>query len=229
MIAAKRTAPLEVRPHVMLLVEHPHVYTLGKSGNPDNLLLSPKALTHLGATFYPVDRGGDITYHGPGQLVGYPLLDLDRFFNDIHRYLRGLEEVVIRTCADYGLAAVRVPQRTGVWVGPDVRGAERKICAMGVRCSRWVTMHGFALNLNTDLSFFEHIIPCGIPDRGVTSLAAELGYAVEEADVRLSLLSHFADRFDARLTHLEGPEAFAFLARFLGEKEEVLTVGFTGA
>ena len=213
----------------MLLVEHPHVYTLGKSGNPENLLLSQEALAALGVAFYPTDRGGDITYHGPGQLVAYPLLDLDRFFNDIHRYLRELEEVIIRTCADYGLDAARVPGRTGVWIGPDVQGAERKVCAMGVRCSRWVTMHGFALNLNTNLSFFGHIVPCGIADRGVTSLTAELGYAVDEADVRRRLLHHFAACFDARLTYLKGPEAFSFLARFLEKEDGVLAEGFTGA
>ena len=225
-IAAKRRRPPGPLPHVLLLVEHPPVYTLGKSGDRANLLLSPGELAARGAAFYPIDRGGDVTFHGPGQLVGYPILDLDRFFTDIHRYLRELEEVAIRTCADYGVAAARVAGRTGVWVGPDARGPERKICAMGIRCSRWVTMHGFALNLNTDLGFFDHIIPCGIADRGVTSLAAELGRAVDEADVRARLLGHFADGFDVRPTLLEGAEAHAFLEGFL-EAEPAL--GFTGA
>ena len=207
-------------------MEHPPVYTLGKSGDRANLLLSPEALAAHGARFYPIDRGGDITYHGPGQLVAYPLLDLDRFFTDVHRYLRELEEVAIRTCADVGLAAARVPGRTGAWVGPDERGPERKVCAMGIRCSRWVTMHGLALNVNTDLRFFDHIIPCGIADRGVTSLAAELGHAVDEADVRARLIHHFAQRFGAALTPLGGPEARAFLEGFL---EAAPALGFTGA
>lgn len=228
-IAAKRASPHEALPHVMLLVEHPPVYTLGKSGNRANLLLSPDGLAARGAAFYPIDRGGDITYHGPGQLVGYPILDLGRFFTDIHRYLRELEEMTIRTCADYSLEAARVPGRTGVWVGPDVRGLERKVCAMGIRCSRWVTMHGFALNLNTDLGFFDHIIPCGIADRSVTSLAAELGHAVDEADVRACLLHHFAQGFDALLTYLDGSDARAFLAGFLEPERATLAPGFTGA
>ena len=213
---------------MLLLVEHPPVYTLGKSGNRANLLLSPDDLAARGAAFYPIDRGGDITYHGPGQLVGYPILDLDRFFTDVHRYLRELEEVVIRTCAGYGLEAARVPGRTGVWIGPDARGPERKICAMGIRCSRWVTMHGFAFNLNTDLGFFDHIIPCGISDRGVTSLAAELGHAVDEADVRARVLHHFTRGFGARLTPLGGAAASAFLDRLLAPQGASPEVGFTG-
>ncbi len=180
-MAAKRQEPPQRIPHVFLLVEHPPVYTLGKNGRLDHLLLSEEALRARGAEFFHIDRGGDITFHGPGQLVGYPILDLDRFFTDIHRYLRELEETIIRTCADYGLQAGRVAGRTGVWIGPDARGPERKICAMGIRCSRWVTMHGFAFNLNTDLRFFSYIVPCGIADRGVTSLAAELDRPVDEA------------------------------------------------
>lgn len=219
LIAAKRQAPPEAIPHVLLLVEHPPVYTLGKSGDASNLLLSETELEAHGAAFYPIDRGGDITFHGPGQLVGYPMLDLDRFFTDIHRYLRALEETVLLTCADYGLAAGRVEGRTGVWVGPDANGPERKICAMGIRCSRWVTMHGFALNLNTDLSFFNHIVPCGINDRGVTSLAKEKGQPINEATARERLLAHFAERFDADLHDLTGPEAFAYLETLLEVKD----------
>ncbi|GIV61006.1 MAG: octanoyltransferase [Rhodothermaceae bacterium] len=215
LIAAKRRDPPEPLPHVMLLVEHPPVYTLGKNGNAAHLLLSEAALAERGATFFHIDRGGDITFHGPGQLVGYPILDLDRFFTDIHRYLRELEEVVIQTCADEGLTAGRVEGRTGVWVGPDARGPERKICAMGIRCSRWVTMHGFALNLNTDLSYFSHIVPCGIADRGVTSLARELGRPVDEAAVRTRLIAHFARRFQARTTVLDPADTHDFLAHYL--------------
>lgn len=222
LIEAKRVTPPQPLPHLLLLVEHPHVYTLGKSGDPSHLLLSEEALSRHGATFFEIDRGGDITYHGPGQLVAYPLLDLDRFYTDIHRYLRELEDVVIRTCADYGLAGDRVEGRTGVWIGPDARGPERKICAMGVRLSRWVTMHGLALNLNTDLDFFGHIVPCGIADRGVTSLQAELGgHAVDEEAARTRFLGHFADRFAADLTVLEGEEAHAFLAGYLDDRPAV--------
>ena len=215
LIAAKRQEPPEALAHVMLLVEHPPVYTLGRSGNASNLLLSEDALATRGARFYHIGRGGDITYHGPGQLVGYPLLDLDRFFTDLHRYMRTLEEVLIHTCADYGLQAGRVAGRTGVWIGPDARGPERKIGALGIRCSRWVTMHGFAFNLNTDLSFFDHIIPCGINDRGVTSLAREQGRPADEADARTRLLGHFADCFGAQPTYLEHEAAFAYLEDLL--------------
>ncbi len=176
-------------------------------------------MTARGARFFHIGRGGDITYHGPGQLVGYPLLDLDRFFTDLHRYMRALEEIVIRTCADYGLRAGRVAGRTGVWIGPDEAGPERKICAMGIRCSRWVTLHGFAFNLNTDLSFFDHIIPCGIDDRGVTSLARELGRPADEADARTRLLRHFDDYFGARTTYLEHEAAFAYLEALLEIKD----------
>lgn len=194
-------------PHVLLLVEHPPVYTLGKSGDAANLLLSEDALRARGASFHRVGRGGDITFHGPGQLVAYPLLDLGRFYTDLHRYLRDLEAVVIRTCAGDGLTGRRIEGRTGVWIGPDARGPERKICAMGVRCSRWTTMHGLALNLTTDLTFFDHIVPCGIADRGVTSLAAETGRPVDASAVRARFLHHFADRFEADLTVLDGAAA----------------------
>ncbi len=219
LITAKRQDPPVVLPHVMLLVEHPPVYTLGKSGDASNLLLPEETLTNHGARFYYVDRGGDITFHGPGQLVGYPLLDLDRFFTDIHRYMRVLEEIIIGTCAEYGVPAGRVAGRTGVWIGPDAKGPERKICALGIRCSRWVTMHGFAFNLNTDLSFFDHIIPCGIPDRDVTSLARERAHPVDEADVRARLIRHFAACFGAQTTYLEHAAAFAYLQDLLHVKE----------
>ena len=224
LIAAKRAEPKRVLPHVLLVVEHPHVFTLGKSGDRAHLLADDAMLARRQATFVHVDRGGDVTYHGPGQLVVYPIFDLDRIRyadggrgTDIHRYLRELEEAVIRTCADYGLAADRVEGRTGVWIlpgdGPS-RKPERKICAMGIRCSRWVTMHGLALNLDTDLSYFDHIVPCGIADRGVTSLAAELGRPVGEADAAGHLLGHLADRFGLTLAHHRGEDAHNFMAGF---------------
>ncbi len=215
LITAKRSTPPEVLPHVFLMVEHPPVFTLGKSGDASNLLLNAESLAAHGAEFFHIDRGGDITYHGPGQLVGYPLLDLDRFTPDLHKFMRTLEEVLIRTCADYQLEARRVPKRTGVWIGPDDKGLDRKIGAMGIRCSRWVTLHGFALNLNTDLSFFGHIIPCGIHDRGVTSLAHELGHPIDEARVRTRLLGHFEDCFGAHTTYLEHEASWAYLEDLL--------------
>lgn len=215
LIEAKRQSPSEPLPHVLLLVEHPPVYTLGKSGDAEHLLLSEDALAERGATFFRIDRGGDITYHGPGQLVGYPILDLDRFFTDLGRYLRTLEEVAIRTCAEYGVEGRRVEGRTGTWIGPDERGLERKICAMGVRCSRWVTMHGFAFNLNTDLDFFRHIVPCGISDRGVTSLEKEVGQSVDEAKARRHVIRHFADLFETDITVLEDDAAQSFLDDFV--------------
>lgn len=219
LVAAKRAEPSEAVPHVLLLLEHPPVYTLGKSGDADNLLVSEDRLDALGATFHRIGRGGDVTYHGPGQLVGYPLFDLDRFFTDLGRYLRTLEEIVIRTCAEHGVTGTRVDGHTGVWVGPDERGPERKICAMGVRCSRWVTMHGFALNVTTDLDAFDHIVPCGIDDRGVTSLAEESN-SVTVDDVRGPVTEHFADLFGAEVTVLEGTDARAFLRELAGEEVE---------
>ena len=179
----------------LLIVEHPHVYTLGKSGDISNLLASEEELTSKGAKFYHINRGGDITYHGPGQIVGYPILDLDNFFTDIHKYLRLLEEMVILTLADYGIKGERSSGETGVWLDVETPLA-RKICAMGVRSSRWVTMHGFAFNINTDLSYFDHMIPCGIRDKAVTSLNRELG--VEQLDmqkVKRALISHFHQLF----------------------------------
>ncbi|WP_299104915.1 lipoyl(octanoyl) transferase LipB [uncultured Winogradskyella sp.] len=180
-----------------LFVEHPHVYTLGKSGDFSNLLLSEEQLKEKGATFYKINRGGDITYHGPGQIVGYPILDLDNFFTDIHKYLRFLEEVIILTLADYGLKTERSPGETGVWLDVGTPFA-RKICAMGVRASRWVTMHGFALNVNADLGYFDNIIPCGIRGKAVTTLNNELGVdLVDEAEVKAKILKHFEVLFEA--------------------------------
>ena len=182
-----------------LFVEHPHVYTLGKSGDVSNLLLSEAQLAEKGATFYKINRGGDITYHGPGQIVGYPILDLDNFFTDIHKYLRFLEEIIILTLAEYGLKTERSPGETGVWLDVGTPFA-RKICAMGVRASRWVTMHGFALNVNADLGYFDNIIPCGIRGKSVTSLNNELGLNnVDEAEVKSKLLKHFETLFEAEL------------------------------
>ena len=180
-----------------LFVEHPHVYTLGKSGDLSNLLLSEQQLKDKGATFYKINRGGDITYHGPGQIVGYPILDLDNFFTDIHKYLRFLEEVIILTLAEYGLKTERSDGETGVWLDVGTPFA-RKICAMGVRASRWVTMHGFALNVNADLGYFDNIIPCGIRGKAVTSLNVELGVTkVDETEVKEKLLEHFKALFEA--------------------------------
>jgi lipoyl(octanoyl) transferase len=184
-------------PNHFLFVEHPHVYTLGKSGDINNLLIDQAKLKEKEATFYKINRGGDITYHGPGQIVGYPILDLDNFFTDIHKYLRFLEEMVILTLAEYGLKAERSEGETGVWLDVGTPFA-RKICAMGVRASRWVTMHGFALNVNTDLGYFDLMIPCGIKDKAVTSLNVELGKKeVDAEEVKQKLLKHFEVLFDA--------------------------------
>ncbi|WP_136465789.1 lipoyl(octanoyl) transferase LipB [Flagellimonas onchidii] len=184
-------------PNHFLFVEHPHVYTLGKSGDMANLLVDEKKLQEKGATFYKINRGGDITYHGPGQIVGYPILDLDNFFTDIHKYLRLLEEMVILTLAEYGLKGVRSEGETGVWLDVGTPFA-RKICAMGVRASRWVTMHGFALNVNADLGYFDLMIPCGIKGKAVTSLNVELGQKeVDMDEVKEKLQHHFESLFEA--------------------------------
>ena len=186
-------------PNHFLFVEHPHVFTLGKSGNLDHLLVSEEALKEKEASFYKINRGGDITYHGPGQIVGYPILDLENFFTDIHKYLRLLEETVILTLAEYGINATRSAGETGVWLDVGTPFA-RKICAMGVRASRWVTMHGFALNVNTDLGYFDLMIPCGIKDKAVTSMAAELnGIGQNTAEVKAKLLKHFLLLFEAEI------------------------------
>jgi len=179
----------------LLFCEHPHVYTLGKSGDPKNLLLDEKGLEKYAATYYPINRGGDITYHGPGQIVGYPILDLDHFFTDIHKYLRFLEEAVIRTLSDYGIKGERLDGYTGVWLDTDDPAAARKICALGVKCSRWVTMHGFAFNVNTNLDYFGHIIPCGIDDKAVTSMQQELGAKQNIDVVKKVLRQHLSDIF----------------------------------
>lgn len=185
-------------PNHFLFVEHPHVYTLGKSGDMSNLLLTEDQLREKGATFYKINRGGDITYHGPGQIVGYPILDLDNFFTDIHKYLRLLEETIILTLAEYGLKTERSPGETGVWLDVGTPFA-RKICAMGVRASRWVTMHGFALNANADLGYFDNIIPCGIRGKAVTSLNVELGVdRVDEEELKAKILKHFKVLFEVQ-------------------------------
>ena len=182
----------------LIFVEHPHVYTLGKSGKPENLLLDEAGLKRKNASYYKINRGGDITYHGPGQLVGYPILDLDNFFTDIHLYLRTLEEAVILTLADYGIKGGRYEGFTGVWLDADNERA-RKICAMGVRCSRWVTMHGFAFNVNTDLSYFNNIVPCGIDDKDVTSMERELRYKLDIDEVKQKLKIHIAELFEMEI------------------------------
>lgn len=186
-------------PNHLIFVEHPHVYTLGKSGDEAHLLLDQAGLQTHRATYYRINRGGDITYHGPGQIVGYPILDLDNFFTDIHKYLRYLEEAVILTLADYGLDAGRIDGLTGVWLDIEDMQKARKICALGVKSSRWVTMHGFAFNVNTDLSYFNHIVPCGIDDKAVTSLQQELGHPLPMKEVEEKLLGHIAALFEMEI------------------------------
>lgn len=198
-VANRREATDIDTPNYLLFTEHPHVYTLGKSGDMSNMLLNEKQLEAKGATFYKINRGGDITYHGPGQIVGYPILDLENFFTDIHKYLRLLEETIILTLAEYGVAGTRSEGETGVWLDVGTPFA-RKICAMGVRASRWVTMHGFAFNVNADLGYFDNIIPCGIRGKAVTSLNVELGVPyVDEAQVKEKILKHFSALFEAEL------------------------------
>ena len=194
-----------ITPNYLIFCEHPHVYTLGKSGSEENLLLDEKGLSEKEASYYKINRGGDITYHGPGQLVCYPILDLDNFFEDIHKYLRFLEEAVINTLAEYGVAAGRIEGLTGVWVDYDRDKSSgpiwnpRKICAMGVKSSRWVTMHGLALNVNTELEYFNNIIPCGIDDKAVTSLAREIDQPVDMHEVEVKLARHIASLFEMNL------------------------------
>jgi lipoyl(octanoyl) transferase len=186
--------------HSLLFVEHPAVYTLGKSGKIENVLISEEELTAKGIDFFYTNRGGDITFHGPQQIVGYPILDLEKFYTDIGRYLRNLEEVIILTMADYGLSGERSAGETGVWIDPGIKGSERKICAIGVRCSRWITMHGFAFNVNTDLSYFDYIIPCGIQHKQVTSVQKELNRAVPLAEVKEKVKKNFEKVFEVMLT-----------------------------
>jgi lipoyl(octanoyl) transferase len=176
--AENRSLPADTQKptaNYLIFCEHPHVFTLGKSGNESNLLMPKEKLTDIDATYYHINRGGDITYHGPGQIVGYPVIDLENFFTDIHKYMRLMEEAVIQTLSDYGVPAGRIPGLTGVWIDADEPTSARKICALGVKTSRWVTMHGFAFNVNTDLRYFDYIVPCGITDKAVTSMARELG------------------------------------------------------
>jgi len=189
----------ELTPNYLLFCQHPHVYTLGKSGNPKNLLLNEKQLETEKISYYKINRGGDITYHGPGQLVGYPIIDLDNFFTDIHKYLRLLEEAVILTLKDFEINGGRIPGLTGVWIDYERQINPRKICAIGVKSSRWVTMHGFAFNVNTDLHFFDHIIPCGIRDKSVTSLSRELGGEISMNEVKNKLKKHLTDLFGMEL------------------------------
>jgi lipoyl(octanoyl) transferase len=185
--------------HHLFFVEHPPVYTLGKSGKMEHVLISEAQRTEKGIEFFQTNRGGDITFHGPEQIVGYPILDLEKFYTDIGRYLRSLEEVIIFTLADYGVKGERSAGETGVWIDANVKGKERKICAMGVRCSRWITMHGFAFNVNTDLTYFNYIIPCGIQNKQVTSLQQELGEAISLDDVKQKLKKNFEKVFDVEL------------------------------
>ncbi|WP_121354898.1 lipoyl(octanoyl) transferase LipB [Flavisolibacter nicotianae] len=189
------TAEQVATQHHLLFVEHPPVYTLGKSGKMEHVLINEQERRQRGIEFFQTNRGGDITFHGPQQIVGYPILDLEKFYTDIGRYLRELEEVIILTLAEYGIVAGRSPGETGVWIDAQTKGKERKICAMGVRCSRWVTMHGFAFNVNTDLSYFNYIIPCGIQNKKVTSLKEELGRKVPLDEVKEKLKRNFENVF----------------------------------
>ncbi|MES2702490.1 MAG: lipoyl(octanoyl) transferase LipB [Bacteroidota bacterium] len=195
--------------HHLLFCEHPHVYTLGKSGHMENLLVNDARMKELDVTFFKTNRGGDITYHGPRQIVGYPILDLECFKTDLGWYMRNLEEVIIRTLLRYGIEGGRLPGSTGVWLDADVKGKARKICAMGVRCSRWVTMHGFAFNINTDLRYFDYIVPCGITDKSVTSLAKELGYEVNEQEVKDILRHEFSIVFETEIIEAAGVEVIS--------------------
>ena len=183
-----------------LLCEHPPVYTLGKSGKAEHVLISDDELAEKNISYFNTNRGGDITFHGPQQIVGYPILDLEKFGTDIGRYLRNLEEVIILTIAEYGIKGGRSKGETGVWIDEDIAGKERKICAIGVRCSRWITMHGFAVNVNTDLSYFDNIIPCGIKNKQVTSMKTELGYELNYAEVKEKLKRNFEKVFNSKLT-----------------------------
>ena len=189
--------------HYFLLCEHPPVYTLGKSGDMKNVLMSEDELAVANIQFFKTNRGGDITFHGLQQIVGYPILDLEKIYTDIGKYLRNLEEVVILTVAEYGIKAGRSEGETGVWITPNIKGEERKICAIGVRCSRWITMHGFALNVNTDLNYFNNIVPCGIQNKQVTSIEKELGKKVDFEEVKEKVKENFIRVFDAELLREE--------------------------
>ncbi|OSZ79616.1 lipoyl(octanoyl) transferase [Chitinophagaceae bacterium IBVUCB1] len=199
--AGTETTHTETIDNYLLLCNHAHVYTLGKSGHPENLLVNDTRLQQIGATFYKTNRGGDITYHGPGQLVGYPILDLEQFYTDLGKYMRNLEEVIIQTIAAFGIQAGRLQGATGVWLDADDANKARKICAMGVRSSRWITMHGFALNINADLQYFDNIVPCGISDKKVTSMHKELGQHVDEEEVKQVLKNCFETVFECSLVN----------------------------
>jgi len=196
--------PPAITKHHLLLVEHPPVYTLGKTGHAEYVLISEEERIAKGIEYYHINRGGDITFHGPGQLVGYPILDLEKFYTDIGKYLRNLEEVIIKTIGEFGLKGERSKGETGVWLDADIKGRERKICAMGVRCSRWITMHGWALNVNTDLSYFDYIVPCGIKDKQVTSMAKELGHVVDMEHVKEMLVEKFEEVFEVAVLESVG-------------------------
>jgi lipoyl(octanoyl) transferase len=198
----------ETKDH-LLFVQHPAVYTLGKSGHLENLLLTEDELLRRGIEFFKSNRGGDITFHGPGQIVGYPILDLEYYQTDIGKYLRNLEEVIIKTIAHFGIKGERSSGETGVWLDVEQKGRARKICAMGVRCSRWITMHGFALNVNTDLEYFSNIVPCGIADKGVTSIEAEVGAEVSMQETEQLLLEHFEEVFDVKIEKLLQPSVLS--------------------
>jgi lipoyl(octanoyl) transferase len=191
--------------HHFLLSEHPPVYTLGRNGNAGNVLISAQQMEDQQIEFYKINRGGDITFHGPGQLVGYPILDLEKFYTDIGRYVHDLEEVIILTISEYGIKGGRSKGETGVWIDADIPERARKICAIGIRCSRWITMHGFALNVNTDLAYFNHIIPCGITGKQVTSIEKELGLSMEINEVKTKLCTHFESVFNCRLFSSQMP------------------------
>lgn len=193
--ARKQGQDYPITPNYLIFCSHPHVYTLGKTGERNHLLINDDFLQSIGASYYHINRGGDITYHGPGQLVAYPIFNLDMFFTDISRYLRTLEEAVIKTIADWGIVGERIEDLTGVWIDGDNPLKARKICAMGVKLSRWVTMHGLALNVNSDLSYFNHIVPCGITDKAVTSMEKELGVKIDQKKVEEKLLHHLKDLF----------------------------------
>ena len=198
----KRAGKNELITNELYFVEHNPVFTLGKSGHEENVLLSPEQLAKKGIAYFHINRGGDITFHGPGQIVGYPVFDLEQFKTDLGWYLRSLEEVIIRTIAEYDITGERSKGETGVWIEPGRKGYERKICAMGIRCSRWVTMHGFALNVNTDLDYFNYIIPCGIQGKQVTSIQRELNTEIPIEEVRHKLRHHFTEVFDLELSEL---------------------------
>lgn len=200
---ANRTLPEDAQQatdNYVIFCEHPHVFTLGKSGNEENLLIAKEALDSINAKYYHINRGGDITYHGPGQIVGYPVIDMENFFTDIHKYMRVMEEAVIQTLAEYGIAGGRIPGLTGVWIEPQDPDRARKICALGVKTSRWVTMHGFAFNVNTDLRYFEYIVPCGITEKSVTSMEKELGSRQDMLQVEQILKEKFRHLFDMEWT-----------------------------